>query len=193
MLKQAIIAVGTDSTFTSVIQRALEQPLAVEQIQSVFAGVKSFDQSDLFNIPAQNTLSNCVAALGGCSKVLCILVPEIPERPPVKNALANLMKNAAMVKLPEEKAENDGRSCIHNRVVQYLREQSIGFRPFQKNEMDAFMTTVGSTLWQLDGSWHKFHTASNVQALPESLHFVPEGHHIAFYITETTRKSALPK
>ncbi|XP_038106421.1 uncharacterized protein LOC6049162 [Culex quinquefasciatus] len=85
------------------------------------------------------------------------------------------MKNAAMVKLPEEKAENDGRSCIHNRVVQYLREQSIGFRPFQKNEMDAFMTTVGSTLWQLDGSWHKFHTASNVQALPESLHFVPEG------------------
>lgn len=155
------------------IQREIYLPQGMEQIDTTYVGAQSFRVQDLFKIDATNRISDSITAIGACTKILCILKSHIEDRMPCYSAFDKMMSNASLLKLPDKRLENDGRASMYNRLIAYLEQHKVGFRIFQKTEMDFFMTTIVATLWLLDGHWHKFCSASNVANLPKALHFVP--------------------
>ena len=146
-----------------------------DEIESISVGAESFKPEHLYVVNPTTKVSDTILAIGSCSKVLCVLKPEIVQPKAKLDAFSIMMTKATKLVLPEKRPEHEGRASIFNRLVEYMGKQNVGFRVFEKNEMDYFMSTLVSVLWQIDGQWDKFKAACNVPALPENLYFVPEG------------------
>lgn len=189
LLLQSIATAELQDSFADLILREIDLPHGVAQIETVYAGAKSFQQKELFKIALTCSIVDSITALGTCTKVVCILKSEITERPSVKNIFDTMMEGATLLKLPDKRPDQDGRSSVYNRLIDYLEQHKVGFRVFQKSDMEFFMTTIVTALWQLDGHWHKFSLASNVSKPPEALHFVPPIRNpIVFFTMEPTRR-----
>lgn len=153
MILQSIVIAAADDTFVSCVQQAvLSMVIVPDVIDCVYTGTKSLAREDLFEIAPDTRISDAIVALGSCTKILCLLKSEIQaEKKPLPNAFDRLMTSAAALKLPEKRLENDGRDELYNRVVCYLENKKLGFRSFQKADMEYFMSTLTSALWYLDG------------------------------------------
>lgn len=110
------------------------------------------------------------------------------------NAFDRLMTNAVALKLPDRRPENDGRDALYNKIVSYLEDRKLGFRTFQKSDMEYFMSTVTSALWYLDGQWSKFSSAPGVSSLPNNLNFTSDDQETFRKLhSGTQRKKTLPR
>lgn len=148
-----------------------------EEIECVYAGSKSLSKEHLYKVTSETRISDAIVAIGSCTKVLCLLKSKIVGAKTTKsNVFDHLMTNAAALKLPEMRSENDGRDALFNSVVSYLEDKKLGFRVFQKSDMECFMSIVTSVLWYMDGQWTKFSSAPGVSSLPENLRFAYENH-----------------
>lgn len=175
MLLQSVISTAVDKTFIDVVEQAFGKLSdGSDVIDAVYSGCKSFDKNDLFIISPTATIQDAATAIGICTKILCILKAEIASHKQNKpNAFDVLMERASATIFPDKKTVKDGRDALYNKVVEYLQREGAGFKSFQKEDMEFFMSSTVSILWRLDGQWTKLLEASNVSKPPENLHFRP--------------------
>lgn len=171
LVNQSIVSTTADKSFSDLIS----QVMGSVEIETIYAGSKSLEKEHLFELSLTTTIDDAILAIGSCTKVLCILKSMIPlVKKPLPSAFDTLMNNASILKRPDKRSENRGQDGIYNHTVDYLQDLDLGFRTFQKVEMELFMSTVVSVLWYLDGHWEKFSSAPGVSKMPQRLHFAPE-------------------
>lgn len=173
-----MISVAVETTLVDAIEQAFGKIAnGPDAIETIYAGCASFDRHSLFTVSPSMTVRDAATAIGTCTKVLCVLKAEIPldKAKPKSNAFELLMQRASVTTFPDKKPDKDGRDALHNKLVDYLKFKGIGFKVFQKSDMEFFMATVVSVLWHLDGQWPKLVGAAKVSKPPENLHFSPDG------------------
>ncbi|XP_062557355.1 uncharacterized protein LOC134222228 [Armigeres subalbatus] len=191
---QSIVSVLKTTNFESIIDQVLNRKLnKTEKIDKVFAGSKSINRDDLFEVDPSTILQDAVTAIGTCTKVLCLMKPTFDPPKQPQNAFDHLMKNAAVVLYPDKKEERDGRSELYNCVVQYLVDKKAGFKRFQKTELQQFMSAFVSALWYLDGQSEKLASAPSVPQLPASFCFTPKTRDTFRMYHGREKKKTLPR
>lgn len=173
IVHQSVVSAGVSCCFLELLKAEIEITHD-DEIDRIRAG-STFKPDDLFSVSPSTKIGDALLAIDNCTKIKCTLKPLIAEKTAPANAFNILMTQASNLVLPSMRQENNSRAVLHNRVVEYLAKKQVGFRVFERAEMDLYMNVIVATLWYIDGQWDKFSAAPKVKPLPPSLHLVPVG------------------